>query len=349
MTAPRLVIFRPGALGDTLVAFPMLWSLRVRFPGHSIEWLAEDHAAQHVVTCESVARLAPEISKVHLYNRGGSPLTKLRTLRERLKPASEDTLLYLCYYRANPLAVIRDWLFFKLAGFRRILGVGGALRDSLSGLPPGEPESERIFRLISASGVDLPRVNGSVRTDAKAAEDFWSRHELAGPVVAVCPGSKMQAKRWPPDRFVSVMKVVAKERDHVSFVLIGGPEERGLCDQIIQDACVHAVNAAGLPLAVSAGILRRCTVYLGNDTGPMHLAGVLGVPCIAIFSARDRENKWRPVGRGHTLFRHEKPCAGCMLQECFAEPAECLAEIEPKGVAAAVSAVLAKSEEARER
>lgn len=82
----------------------------------------------------------------------------------------------------------------------------------------------------------------------------------------------------------------------------------------------------------SAAVLKRSRGYLGNDTGTMHLAAMVGVPCVALFSARDYPGQWEPYGHGHAVLRHETDCAGCMLEVCHERGNECLRLISEEEV-----------------
>ncbi|HTK37882.1 MAG TPA: glycosyltransferase family 9 protein, partial [Pyrinomonadaceae bacterium] len=65
-----------------------------------------------------------------------------------------------------------------------------------------------------------------------------------------------------------------------------------------------------------AALLHKCTLYLGNDTGTMHLASAVGVPCVAIFSAADRAGQWEPFGNNNYVLRKRVECEGCGLDIC---------------------------------
>jgi ADP-heptose:LPS heptosyltransferase len=90
-------------------------------------------------------------------------------------------------------------------------------------------------------------------------------------------------------------------------------------------------------------MLERCALYVGNDTGTMHLAASVGTPCVAIFSARDNPGKWEPTGPGHIVLRHEVPCAGCMLETCVDNDLECLKAISVDEVLAAIGGRLERT------
>jgi ADP-heptose:LPS heptosyltransferase len=81
-------------------------------------------------------------------------------------------------------------------------------------------------------------------------------------------------------------------------------------------------------------------LYLGNDTGTMHLAVAAGLRCVAVFSARDWPGKWDPYGSGHHVLRVDVSCAGCKLVTCDRQM-ECLTGIEPSKAIVACEDLLA--------
>jgi len=96
------------------------------------------------------------------------------------------------------------------------------------------------------------------------------------------------------------------------------------------------INLCGrMPPRVSAGVIERAALFLGHDSGPMHLAATAGVPIVAIFSARDRPGIWFPYQHGAELFYHDVPCAGCGLEVCVVNQKKCILSIRPDAVIAA--------------
>jgi ADP-heptose:LPS heptosyltransferase len=146
------------------------------------------------------------------------------------------------------------------------------------------------------------------------------------PWVAIGPGSKMPAKRWPLERFQQIVSSLIDEFD-IWPVVFGGQEDKLLGDQLL-DQWKRGYNAAGaLGLRPAAAALKRCALFLGNDTGTMHMAAAVGVPCVAVFSSRERPGMWFPHGEGHRVFRSEIECEGCGLVECIERENECLKRI----------------------
>ncbi|MGE3465976.1 MAG: glycosyltransferase family 9 protein, partial [Pyrinomonadaceae bacterium] len=102
-------------------------------------------------------------------------------------------------------------------------------------------------------------------------------------------------------------------------------------------------NAAGrTTVRQSAALLEHCRLYLGNDTGTMHLAASVGTPCVAIFAAIDWPGRWLPFGNRNVCFRRRVECEGCHTADCF-NARKCLDLISAAEVYEACSGILEMS------
>ncbi len=90
----------------------------------------------------------------------------------------------------------------------------------------------------------------------------------------------------------------------------------------------------------SAAVFARARVYLGHDSGPMHLAAAVGTTCVAVFSARGKPRRWFPYGRGHRVVYHRVSCWGCGLTTCVVEGKRCILSIGVGEVLREVEGVL---------
>jgi ADP-heptose:LPS heptosyltransferase len=167
--------------------------------------------------------------------------------------------------------------------------------------------------------------------------DAWLRSvppSCDRPWIAFGPGSKMPAKRWPLERFFEVGAALIEKRD-IWPVVLGGPEEGEMGTELVR-RWRRGYNAAGtLSLRGAAAALKRCQLYIGNDTGTMHLAAAIGIPCAAVFAARDQPGKWHPYGQGHRVFRATIECEGCGLAECLDRHNDCLKRVSVQEVVTA--------------
>jgi ADP-heptose:LPS heptosyltransferase len=101
------------------------------------------------------------------------------------------------------------------------------------------------------------------------------------------------------------------------------------------------VNLCGkLTPRESAAAFRRARLFVGHDSGPMHLAAAVQTPCVAIFAARNKPRVWFPYGTQHHVIYHKTNCWGCGLETCIVERKRCLTSITVDEVAAEISKVL---------
>jgi ADP-heptose:LPS heptosyltransferase len=162
--------------------------------------------------------------------------------------------------------------------------------------------------------------------------------------IALAPGSKMPAKRWPLENFAELGRRLLCGHPELRIVVVGGIADRGLGDTLCASIGAGVHNFAGaLTLFESAALLAEGLCYVGNDTGTMHLAALAGTPCVALFSARDYPGKWDPAGSRHVVLRRDVPCAGCMLEICVDHGNRCLRLITVEDACVAVENVLSST------
>jgi heptosyltransferase-3 len=336
----NVCVFRIGHFGDTVVALPAMHKIAERHPGARITLITNVPAERSFVTAWDVLRHTGIFRGVLPYNAArATDILRLALACRKLQPAH---LYYLSLPR-SARQLRRDWAYFRwICGFRSISGLEGqqeqVLRDTAGQLLVLPRECVRLLEIIDASGAwpEPPYLTPPPTAENKAAE-------LLGPlagrlVVALGPGSKMPAKKWFFDRYLAIGRRIVDRYPHAALVIFGGNEDRAEGDLFVQAVGRdRAVNLAGTTdIIESAAALSRCTFYLGNDTGTMHLAAVMGLPCVAVFTSRDNREVWEPWGSSHTILRRELACSGCLLERCEVERMRCLDLISTEDVWAAV-------------
>jgi len=350
--APAVLVYRIGQLGDALVAIPAVRAIRARHPDERMILLTDRHPARKgwVSTWDVLGELGI-FDDVVFYEPAGSTKGSLatgRALARRLQEIGPRTVYNLAPAR-SPWQRLRDRAFFvSVVGattYRAPPAISRHVaRDASGSMVRAQPEWER---LLAAVGSPPSSVSARFAVSSETSAGAASLREAAGgapgrPAIAIGPGSKMQAKRWPAERFASVIESLqARFPDH-EFLIFGDASDAPIGDSLASRFAPRCVNLAGrLSIVQSAALLARCSVYVGNDTGTMHLAAAAGCPCVAIFSARDRPGHWEPFGAGHRVFREDPPCAGCMLETCVEMKSVCLTRIAAEDVADAATAILA--------
>jgi ADP-heptose:LPS heptosyltransferase len=345
----RVLIYRLGSLGDTVVALPCFHLIARAFP----------HAERLLLTNFPVHAKAPAAAAVlgqsglvHSYMRytaGTRDIGELLRLAWEIRRFRADILVYLMPVR--PLKnVRRDQFFFRASGVRRIVGLPGEGElkhrfNPATGLY--EREANRLARALCALGDADPGNLDNWNLCLTEAERQTAIASLGAlmqyPLIVCGPGTKMQAKDWGQDNWRALIARLHAEYPEHGLVLVGAQEEAAMSAFAGQDWTGPKVNLCGrLSPRETAAVLEHARVFLGPDSGPMHLAASVGVPCVIAFSAAGIPGVWFPAGPRNQIVYHQTSCHGCRLVTCTVEARRCLTSITVAEMAAAVGRVLAE-------
>jgi ADP-heptose:LPS heptosyltransferase len=144
------------------------------------------------------------------------------------------------------------------------------------------------------------------------------------------PFAKDETRRYPDEYWQRLLDRLVPELDVVS-VVIGGPEDAQLPArrQLIQAQGRLSIGATGFLLSGADG-------FIGNVSGPAHLAAALGVPTVTLMSGHSLPREWAPLGNSLVL-RADVPCAPCHQRTCPVYRLACLTSLEPERVAPAIT------------
>ena len=180
----RVVIFRQGQFGDTLVVFPVLEAVHRLCPEIHLVYCTNHFKSNKYVQGRDVALLNPHINEIVTYCVEDPAQKKWLTLKKDLRVQKNDLLIYLPYSHHRRYQVIRDWLFFKTLGFRNMLGFKGAWwwdgywRNTSEILPR---ESDRMLNILRSAGIPVEFPDRCLlRFDDAWAESRWREWGIKG-------------------------------------------------------------------------------------------------------------------------------------------------------------------------
>lgn len=351
----KILVYRIGQLGDALVSVPSVWLLRQNFPEAQIDLLTNKPAMPAAITTADVFKGTGLFTNTHLYPHSKnlfSLILGMIALLTKLRRVKYDAVAYLAPSGRTRWQIRRDRIFFRTAGIKKIWGAQfvNIPNDHQKLLPLGKRESEILAERLNL--FDLKPVARLLRYDLNLTEaerqEAYS-HYLAPIVtnrkflIAVCPFSAQPATRWPLERYVTVLQELS--RSYGCWPLIVGGRYDWEQGEYIIGRVGSGINLAGfLDIRQTAAIMTYCTLYLGNDTGAMHLAAAAGLPCVAVFSARNIPGKWYPAGNRNRILRLAVECEGCQLHICTKERMRCMTEIDEDAVLAQVLDLLGHKE-----
>ena len=323
----RIVVRMPNWLGDAVMALPAVRSVRAAFPQASLAVAALPAIAPMFAEDTGIGEV-----EVITVDRGDEA--------KRLRDGRFDTILLLpnsfrTALTARQSGIPQRW------GYATSLR-GGLLTRSVKLKRTRVHQSEYYAELVRALGLASCRRSATyyaecahARARRRAAcgrgrlQSACGRGRLqsacegrlkpasTAPLVGFAPGAAYgHAKRWPPERVAQVVTRLVRERG-ARCVLVGaeGDREAGRAIESSLPPDVVVNNLIGrTDLRLLIGVLARCSAFVSNDSGAMHLAAAAGVPVTAIFGPTN-EKVTAPIGDHDVLIR-QVFCRPCMLREC---------------------------------
>ncbi len=341
MKNDRILVYHLGSLGDTLVALPALRAVRENFPLAHITLLTDLQSGKNRVQCHDILEGSGLIDDYILYKIDNSFLGKalyllrMAKLLVVIRKRGIKTLIYLVRTEGNNPRIKRDKLFFICSGIKKFIGMSGFTTPQAGTasypLPTIPHMSDQLLSRLTASGLSVPPIVKSgqylnISEEERESVEKLLRHgnDDGGRLwIAIGPGSKMPAKVWPKERFRDLVQQLIDSHD-IWPVVFGGDEDESLGRELLASWGRGYLAAGTLNIRESMAALERCSLYIGNDTGTLHMAAFMGVRCVGLYSARDYPGAWYPYGDDHVVLRHAVPCEGCMLEECTENNMACI-------------------------
>jgi len=314
----KLLIVKLAYIGDTISIIPVIENLKEKVPDVTIDVMVNRGS-------EELLEYHPCIRKVYAYDRKTAKenlarsffyhAKLFRTLRsERYSIVIDFTLgdrssfvsfmsgapCRISYRNASRLSHLFMNHFIDLNPFDyhivdyqlqslRFFGLNSFKRTMSIHIP--KPIDTEIERLCSSSGITKGSLN-----------------------VAIHPGARKKTRQWHPERFGEIARRL-KERYNAKIVLIGGPGENDVVEKVEwhmgSKACIKSTE---LSLLEMAALFRRCSLFIGNDTAPGHIAGAVKCATLTLFGP-NFPHLWRPLSPiGEIIFKN-LPCCGCRHEE----------------------------------
>ncbi len=366
----NILLIKLSALGDVVHTFPLLNKLRTRYPKARIDWLVASDIAE-------LLKQNPAINNVIEFPRDDwstpwrwTPYARAARLIATLRAAQYDLVLDL-------QGQLRSAVFAFTSGAPVRIGFDkprAEIWKTLSRQLPDEAKKhawqgaregswlaythhitlptldlhpvERYLGIAPLLGLDAAAPDFSFPIPQEAIKridallDYYDI-SMAKLLTVMAPGTNWDTKQWRSDGFAEVARHFLKK--DFAVVLIGSDGERALCQEIAKLA-PGAVDLAGeTTLSELAALVRRATICVSNDSGPMHLAVAVDRPAVSVFGPTDPV--WAgPYRHAGAVLRVELPCSPCYLRElsrCTHGHA-CMEKVTAAAVIERVEAIVAK-------
>jgi heptosyltransferase-2 len=334
----RIAVWNTAFLGDAVLTLPLIRSLRLRFPEAETHFYVRGGL-------EDLFRPHPDLNAVFGYAKDGRFSDGLITQARRAAARRYD--LWISAHGS-----FRSGLIAALAGADERIGYAGPVWNKVLYTKTVDRrfeemhEIDRLLELLRPLG-DGPRADWpEIALDpasARNAEEWLTR--LTGPVLGMHPGSVWATKRWPAEYYA---EVGARALAHGASVLLFAGKGEEAVSQAVRALIAdkpggRAAEKQGrlhdfggrLSLPELAAFLGRLSCYLGNDSGPMHLAWAQRRPVTAVFGPTVEKLGFFPRGKDTSVIEKDLPCRPCGLHGPAACPLRhhrCMRDIRPDEV-----------------
>lgn len=311
----RILIVRLGSLGDLVHTLPAVAAIRRAYPAAEIDWLVD---APHRPFLE----LVPVVSSlIVLRDRTARAwLEARRTMRARHYDVALDFQ-----------GLLKSAALTRLSGAARIVGFDRTgLREPLAAPLYGErvtvDDSQHVIRknlaLASAIGAASQAWDFPIApVESRAVASLLAT--VRAPFAVINPGAAWPNKRWPPDKLGAVARHL-HDRHRIASIVLWGPNEEDAARAVVNAAGGAAHLAPETGLAELIALLRPASLMVSGDTGPLHIAGALGVPIVALFgpTTPDRNGPWSAEDVSVSRYEHcdchyERRCRRADAEWCL--------------------------------
>lgn len=351
----NILLIRLRLIGDVVFTTPLLRALRRRYPDARLAYLVEPQAAPVVVE-------NPHLDEVIIASNpdaGGRLAADLRLAR-RLRAARYDVVVdlhggsrsaWLAWATGAPrrigyTATGRTWMYTERVERSRFLRPRHSVLNQWDLLTPlgfEAPDPERDPTEMPVSDVAVR----SVAAKLAAAGVDPGRH----PIVVLHVSAGNPFRRWPADSFASLIAALASRNTERRVVIVSGPSESSAAREIgtrarkrLAPAGCAVVDAVEFDLAELRALVDVAALFIGGDSGPLHIAGTSAVPIIGLYgpTLAVRSAPWRPARLAtESIERPDLACRPCDQRRCEPGDFRCLGSIEPALVAEAAERLLA--------
>ncbi len=338
MQYKRILVRGLNRIGDALYTLPVFRSLKEAFPSAEVVLLSKPGVLDLYRNNPFIDEIITfDYSSTHKGLKGRISL--IRQLRQRKFDLA--LLLHNCFDAA---------LVAFLAGIPERVGYKKEMRGPLLTHSIDFPEEsihrvEYNLRLLRLIGVSVSSTKPELflsEEEKRWAEEFMANHSKGTVQIGMIIGSRAETRQWALERFAELTERLT-DAYNADIFLLGSHQDQPLAERIIALSERAPVDLTGkLTLRQSMALIERLHIVVANDTGPMHIAAVLGVPTVTFFGAGDLVET-RPLGPKVGIIRKELPCSPCVKEVCPEGTLQCLKEITIDEVFEEVSKWLQKS------
>ena len=337
---PRhILVIKLDHLGDVLLATPVFSNLKRAYPAAQVHALVGEWG-------EVGLRNHPDVDHILRYNsrffhtsagasrhKALNALSLLRQQKYDLVISLRGDLLTALFALTKPARYRLDYAWLQIAnklGHARFTGTH---------------QLERNLDLLRMADIPTPCQLPAFHTtddDRRWTDDFLQKSEISPdrPLVIVHPGSPISLKRWRTERFAAIADWLIEQKN-AQILLVGARDEAPIVSAVQRQMREKSMNLAGeTTVSQLAELLKRSRLFLGNDSGPMHIAAAVGTQTIGLYGPGNPA-RFGPVGLNCHTVRRQPHCPPCMGTVCKFGGEGCMKDIRTEDIIQTIQAIYA--------
>ncbi|MDD5687080.1 MAG: lipopolysaccharide heptosyltransferase II [Elusimicrobia bacterium] len=298
----KILIIQTAFLGDVVLTIPLIQAAK--------KYLKSEVSVLCIPSTQNILESHPSISELIVYDKKGKDkgLMGLLKVVKKLREKKYDISLI-------PHPSFKSGLIAYLSGIPKRIGLSNSAgRIFFTGNVFFDKEKyqlERYLDLLKYFDIEVREEKTEIYIDKKDEE--YVANLLAGSEVffGINPGSVWATKRWPAKNYAELSDRIVNELGG-KIIIFGGPDDIEVVNTVVKNMGTKAINLAGkTTIKQLAALIKKCKIFITNDSGPMHIAAAFNVPTVAVFGPTVKELGFFPYSKKAVVIEKDIPCRPC--------------------------------------
>lgn len=340
-TWQRILIVRTDRIGDVLLSTPVIKAVRQAYPNAHIAMMVSPYAKE-------IVEGNPYLNEVIIYDKSKAHKSWWHSAKfsQFLKKKKFDLAIILHPTNRSHLVTFFSGIPVRI-GYNRKMGF--LLTHKLEHTKQEGKKHERDYSLDVARSFGIDTQDVALFMPVKKESDEYidkilKEHGIKkeDKLAAIHPAASCPSKIWPAKSFAKVADRLV-EKYGFKVVLIASGKDVNIAKEVTSSMRQSVINLSGkTTVSQLASLLKRCLIFISNDSGPVHISSAVGTPVISIFGRNQAglsPLRWGPVGIKDKFLHKEVGCVVCLAHNCD-KGFKCLEAISPEEVMEVVEDIL---------
>ncbi|MCM8791800.1 MAG: lipopolysaccharide heptosyltransferase II [Candidatus Omnitrophica bacterium] len=315
----RILIVRTDKIGDVVLSTPVIKTIRENYPSSFIAMMVSPYTRE-------LLEGNPYLDEVIVYDKEKKHKGWLGSMHFSRELKKKKFELAIILHPTNRVHLVTFFAGIpKRVGYNKKLGF--LLTDRLPHTKHlGEKhESEYnldVIRYLGIKNISKELYIPIKREAQNFIEELFKKEGITEEdrILAIHPSATCPSKRWPPERFAEVADRLIEKYNFKVFI-VAGIKDKEISKMVLKNMKYKAIDLAGkLSLSQLVSLLRKCQLFISNDSGPVHISSAIGVPVVSIFGRNQRglsPLRWGPLGKYSRVIHKEVGCRECLAHKCI--------------------------------